>query len=136
MDFFGYVVELRGNTISFPKGSVGVAEACSGIRSLTACLFAGSFLATVFLNKLWKKITMVFASMCCAFLNNLIRALFLGIWAYENGPDSISGTVHDTAGYIILFMTVVELMMLLPIFQLNPIPPEFREEASREKENA
>lgn len=79
---------------------------------------------------------MVFASMCCAFLNNLIRALFLGIWAYENGPDSISGTVHDTAGYIILFMTVVELMMLLPIFQLNPIPPEFREEASREKENA
>lgn len=130
MDFFGYIIELRGNTLSFPNGSVGVAEACSGIRSLTACLFAGSFLAAVFLDKFWKKAALVIISMGCAFFNNLLRALFLALWAYENGPDSISGLVHDTAGMVILAMTVIELLILLPIFQLDPVPPELRNNSS------
>ncbi|MFR6034836.1 MAG: archaeosortase/exosortase family protein [Bacilli bacterium] len=32
MDFLGYIVTLRGNVIEFPSGSVGVADACSGIK--------------------------------------------------------------------------------------------------------
>ncbi len=127
MDFFGFAVEIRGNALCFPNGSVGVADACSGIRSLTACLFAGSFLSAVFLNKLWKKVLLVGFSMLFAFINNIFRALFLAVWAYQNGPDSISGTVHDAAGYFVLGATVIGLLLLLPIFQLNPIPKEFRD---------
>ncbi len=127
MDFFGFVVEIKGNSLCFPNGAVGVADACSGIRSLTACLFAGSFLSAVFLNKFWKKILLVGFSMVFAFINNIFRALFLAIWAYENGPDSISGTVHDVAGYFVLGATVIGLLMLLPIFQLSAVPKEFRD---------
>lgn len=127
MDFLGYVVELRGNVIHFPSGSVGVADACSGIRSLTACLFAGSFLAAVFLDKFWKKVALVASSMVLAFLFNLVRALFLSFWAYENGADSIAGFVHDAAGYFVLGMTVVGLLLLLPLFSLSPVPKEFRD---------
>lgn len=126
MDAFGFVVELKGNSLCFPNGSVGVADACSGIRSLTACLFAGSFLAAVFLDKFWKKILMVGMSMCFAFFNNILRALFLSIWAYQNGPESISGFVHDAAGYFVLGATVAGLLLLLPIFQLSAVPKEFR----------
>lgn len=133
MDFFGFIVERRGNSLCFPSGSVGVADACSGIRSLTACLFAGSFLAAVFLDKWWKKVLMVVLSMVFAFVNNILRALFLSIWAYENGPDSISGFVHDAAGYFVLAATVVGLMVLLPIFQFSAVPKEFREQASANK---
>ena len=126
LDNFGFLVELRGNTISFPNGSVGVADACSGIRSLTACLFAGSFLAAVFLDKFWKKFSLVVCSMFLAFFNNILRALFLSIWAYNYGSDSISGFVHDAAGYVVLGLTVIGLFILIPIFMINPIPPEFR----------
>ena len=126
MGALGYVVELTGNSLVFPNGAVGVADACSGIRSLTACLFAGSFLSAVFLDKFWKQILLVAASMCLAFVNNIIRALFLSFWAYHNGPESISGFVHDAAGYFVLGMTVLGLLLLLPIFQFNPVPPEFR----------
>ncbi len=128
MDFLGYTIELKKNVIEFPNGSVGVADACSGIRSLMACLFAGSFLSAVFLDKFWKKILLVGLSMCFAFLNNLIRALFLSFWAYYNGPESISGTVHDLAGYFVMGMTVLELLALLPLFQLSAIPKEFRDQ--------
>ena len=134
MDFLGFVVERHGNTISFPKGSVGVADACSGIRSLTACLFAGSFLAAVFLDKFWKKAALVLLSMCLAFFNNILRALFLSFWAYENGSESISGFIHDAAGYFVLGMTVVGLFILIPIFMISPVPKDFIESEEEKEE--
>lgn len=136
MDSAGFLVELRGNSIFFPDGAVGVADACSGIRSLTACLFSGSFLAAVFLDKMWKKVALVAMSMVLAFINNIIRALFLSVWAYKFGSDSISGFVHDAAGYAVLGLTVIGLLVLIPIFSLNPVPKEFRDDLEREPDKS
>ena len=98
---------------------VGVEQACSGIRSLTACLFAGSFLAAVFLDKLWKKVALVAAAMGFAVLTNLFRSLFLTSWGYRYVHEAIEGTVHDVAGYSVLGLTVVGLLCLLPLFQIK-----------------
>lgn len=118
-DLLGYPLEQQGNVLLLPKGSVGVADACSGIRSLTACLFAGSFLGATFFDELWKKVTLVAASMVFAFVMNLGRSLFLTGWAYAYGPDAISGTVHDTAGYAVLGLTCVGLLALVPLLNLK-----------------
>lgn len=124
-DLLGMPIEQQGNVLILPPladgkpNQVGVAEACSGIRSLTACLFAGSFLASVFLDRLWKKIALVAASMLFAVLTNLIRGIFLTSWAYNYGHEAIEGTVHDTAGYAVLGLTVAGLLCLLPIFSLK-----------------
>lgn len=118
-DVLGMPVEQEGNVLLLPTGRVGVADACSGIRSLTACLFAGSFLSAVFLNVLWKKIALVCASLLLAFVTNLMRSLFLTGWAYYHGPDAIEGTVHDVAGYAVLGLTLVGLLILLPLFNLR-----------------
>jgi exosortase/archaeosortase family protein len=118
-DTLGLSIEQRGNVLVLPLGEVGVAEACSGIRSFTACLFAGSFLSAVFLDKLWKKIGLVASAIGFAFLTNLLRSLFLTAWAYNYGPKEIEGTVHDVAGYAVLGLTVVGLLCLLPLFNLT-----------------
>ncbi|MCC6415360.1 MAG: exosortase/archaeosortase family protein [Opitutaceae bacterium] len=118
-DMLGMPVEQQGNVLVLPTGRVGVAEACSGIRSLTACLFAGSFLSAVFLNRFWKKVMLVACSMLFAFCTNLMRGLFLTAWAYNYGPEAIEGTVHDAAGYAVLGLTVVGLLCLLPLFNLK-----------------
>jgi exosortase/archaeosortase family protein len=138
-DLLGLPIEQQGNVLVLPKGSVGVADACSGIRSLTACLFAGSFLASVFLDKLWKKITLVAMAMMFAVLTNLLRSLFLTSWAYNYGPEAIEGKVHDLAGYAVLGLTVAGLLCLLPLFNLrftfsdNPDAEEEDEEAGAPK---
>ncbi len=118
-DLLGYPLEQQGNVLMLPKGPVGVADACSGIRSLTACLFAGSFLGAAFFTEFWKKVVLVGASMFFAFLMNLGRSLFLTGWAYAHGPDSISGTVHDVAGYAVLGLTCAGLLMLVPLLNLK-----------------
>ena len=118
-DMLGLPVEQQGNVLVLPNGSVGVEDACSGIRSLTGCLFAGSFLAAVFVERLWQKVTLVVAAMGFAFVTNLARGLFLTGWAYSYGSHAIEGTVHDVAGYAVLGLTVAGLLCLLPIINLK-----------------
>lgn len=120
-EFLGLPLEQQGNVLALPRGNVGVEDACSGIRSLTGCLFAGSFLAAVFVDTLWKKVTLVGAALALAFVTNLGRSLFLTAWAYRHGPEAIDGTIHDIAGYAVLGITVVGLLCLLPL--LNWIAP-------------
>jgi exosortase len=118
-DMLGYPLEQQGNVLMLPKGPVGVADACSGIRSLTACLFAGSFLGAAFFDKFWKKVLLVAASMFFAFVMNLGRSLFLTAWAYAHGPEAISGTIHDAAGYAVLGLTCAGLLMLVWLLNLK-----------------
>jgi exosortase/archaeosortase family protein len=118
-DMLGMPLERQGNVLVLPKGSVGVAEACSGIRSLTACLFAGSFLAATFLNKFWKKSLLIGMALVLAFITNIMRSLFLTGWAYAYGSDAIEGTIHDVTGYAVLGLTSIGLICLLPILNFS-----------------
>ena len=119
-DLLGVPIEQRGNVLALPRGDVGVADACSGIRSLTGCLFAGSFLAAVFVDRLWQKLAMIAAALGLAFVANLGRSLFLTAWAYREGPAAIEGGVHDFAGYAVLALTVAGLLTLQRLLRLRP----------------
>ena len=129
-DIMGFEIEREGNILFLPKGRVGVEEACSGIYSLTACIFVGTFLAAVFLDRFWKKGLLVLAAMLLAVLTNLARSLFLTSWAYIYGPGAINdtwslpligdiGTVHDVMGLAVLGVTSILLLLLLPIFNFK-----------------
>lgn len=140
-DFLGMPLEREGNVLILPKGQVGVAEACSGIRSLTACIFAGSFLASVFLDRLWKKVAMVVTAMVMAFFWNIVRSLFLTGWAYSYGSEALDDeyfgiTVHDLTGYAVLGITCVCLLLLLPIFNYQVAPPDEQEANGQESDDA
>ncbi|WP_309398109.1 exosortase/archaeosortase family protein [Cerasicoccus maritimus] len=125
-DFLGFSLVREGNVLLMPKGKVGVADACSGIRSLTGCIFAGTFLASVFLDKFWKKVLLFVAACVLAFIMNIFRSLFLTGWAYHYGAGAIDEevpmigmSVHDIAGFSVLGLTVVFLLALLPIFTIT-----------------
>ena len=130
LNFFGYEIFREGNVLLLPNGSVGVEEACSGIRSLTACLFAGSFLAASYVRAAWKKLLLVFCALCLAFMTNLLRSLILTLCAYYQGAEVIDaplilpllgdiGTLHDVTGLGILGLTTLGLIMLLPIVNFS-----------------
>lgn len=132
-DLLGFSIIQEGNILVLPKGEVGVEDACSGIRSLMACLFAGSFLAAVCLPPGWrglgKKALMVAAAMFFAFVMNIARSVFLTSWAYVHGPESIGeqvmlfgmewGTVHDVTGFVVIAPVVGALLALLPVFNFQ-----------------
>lgn len=122
-DFLGYPIMQEGNVLQLPMGAVGVADACSGIRSLTGCIFAGAFLAAVYFNTWGKKLLLIFLGAALAVFTNILRSLFLTAWAYAYGPDAIEGTVHDVTGYAVLGVTCVLLLILVHLINHPWIPP-------------
>ena len=128
-DLLGFAVIREGSVLKLPLGDVGIEDACSGIRSLTACLFAGSFLGAVYFEAFWKKSLLVFTAMLFAFINNIGRSLFLTSWAYSQGPEGLDnhivlggvnlGSIHDFTGWVVLGITVLCLLALVKLFRLR-----------------
>lgn len=135
MNFLGFDLTQEANTILLPGGDrVGVEDACSGVRSLTACLFTGSFLAAVFMHSLGKKIFFVALSIVFALLLNVMRSSFLTLWASFNGSESLEfdffgnaaesadftlGTVHDVVGWGAMIITLALMAALVPLINLK-----------------
>jgi exosortase/archaeosortase family protein len=133
----GHAIRVNGNTIVFPNGdAVGVAEACSGIRSLSACVFAGAFLGAVFLEggfpgALFRRIAMVGLAGVTAILLNIGRNIFLTFHALHHGSKSLDrdlaglehgqpgfsqlGSIHDLAGNVAMIAALILLVAFVPL---------------------
>ena len=126
-NFLGYTIIQEGNVLVLPEGKVHVEDACSGIRSLTACIFAGTFIAAVFLQQFWKKVLLVVTAMLFAFITNVGRSLFLTGWGFAYGPEAID-QVHDIAGFAVIGITCLMLITLLPLFNFSIAPDDLADD--------
>src|SRR5437016_6232572 len=45
LPFLGIVVQQKGHVLSLPSGDLGVVEACSGVRGVTAIIAVAAFVA-------------------------------------------------------------------------------------------
>lgn len=132
--FVDLSIVRMGNTLILPNGvRVGVADACSGVRSLTACLFAASFLGAAFLplgfSKIWRKVLLFAVAAVAAFVGNVLRSVFLTAWAFNYGQDAINDdflfmSVHDWAGWSVMGFTIIVLFLVLPIVNFTVRPPD------------
>lgn len=101
----------RGNVIELAKGSVGVADACSGIRSLAGTLMASVFFGEFYLLNAARRLLLVLCATILAFALNLVRTFFLSWKAASEGVDSISKW-HDPAGFTIFLVSFAGLWLL------------------------
>jgi len=133
----GHVIRVSGNTIVFANNdAVGVADACSGIRSFSACVFVGAFLGAVFLEggfpgALLRRLAMIGLSALTAVLLNIGRNTYLAFHAMNHGSRSLErdfaglehgapgfsafGTVHDFAGNAAMLLAFLVLLACVPL---------------------
>ena len=133
----GQEILVRGNILEFPNGQqVGIAEACSGIRSLSACVFVGAFLGALwveggFPGALIRRVLLILAAGAAAVVLNIGRNIYLTFYAGEHGSKAIDldfaglapgqegfsalGTVHDLAGNVAMAGAFLVLLALVPL---------------------
>ncbi len=99
-----------GNIIELANTAVGVEDACSGIRSLTSCVFVGIFISAALIRRPWARVVIIALSAPLALLTNLARSLILTLLA--NAGVSIAGFWHDATGYAVLAVTALLLAAL------------------------
>jgi len=110
LQFLGVPAQQHGNVIELARTTVGVEEACSGVRSLLSCVYAGFFLAAWQLNRPWRRILLIGLAPLLALLMNFIRSLTLTLLA--NAGVDIGGAWHDATGFAILGLTTVILVLV------------------------
>lgn len=90
-----------GNLIAIASGTVGIDEACSGIRSLQATLMISLFLGQLYGFSAARRIFLVLAGFGLAVFFNLVRTFVLVCIASDSGLGALEKW-HDSTGVTIL----------------------------------
>ncbi len=131
----GVAARRQGNLIELATTTVGIEEACSGIRSLLACVYAGVFFSALMVRRPWARVLLVALAAPLAIGMNFVRSLTLTLLA--NAGVNINGFWHDATGYAIQGVTAIVLAglaLLLETRGADPTaaaPPEGAPHASR-----
>ncbi|MDQ8183720.1 exosortase/archaeosortase family protein [Pelagicoccus sp. SDUM812005] len=109
LQIIGQPAEKFGHIIQIGATSVGVEEACSGIRSLQGlamlALFIGGFLNLKTSGRIW----LLALSLCLAIFFNLIRSVTLSLIAINGGDESFDSW-HDKLGYLAFGIGLLTLL--------------------------
>jgi exosortase len=107
LHLIGVPARQHGNVIELARTTVGVEEACSGVRSLISCVYAGFFFAAWQVRRPMRRLVLILIAPLLALGMNLLRSLGLTLLA-NDGVD-IAGAWHDTTGFAILGLTAATL---------------------------
>ena len=102
-------VLLSGNVIHIPGHQLFVAEACSGLRSLTALLSLGVLLGAVTLRSGWTRALLFLLAVPVAILLNGVRIFLTGFLVLLVDPKLGEGFMHVTEGWLIFVVAFVIL---------------------------
>lgn len=93
-------VRLTGNVIHIPGQDLFVAEACSGLRSLTALLSLGVLLGALFLRSWPLRVLLVGLTLPIAIMINGVRIFMTGFLVLYVSPEFGKGFMHESEGML------------------------------------
>jgi exosortase len=104
LDLLGIPVLLDGNIIHLSQISLGVTEACSGIRSLISLVAGAVAWAYFMLPGGWMSVVFVLAAVPITILANAGRVVATGIIGQWLGVEYAAGFFHDLAGWVVYLL--------------------------------
>jgi exosortase len=110
LHFCGVAAVQYGNILQLANVTVGVEEACSGIRSLVTCFYTGLFISAGWLRRPWPRAILILLAPLLAVAGNIVRSFTLTVLAWRG--VEIAGVLHDVTGYAIIIGTTLILIWL------------------------
>jgi exosortase len=108
LNLVGIPAVQTGHLVAIAAGTVGIDEACSGIRSLRACLMISLFLGQLHHFGLGRRFGLVIAGFGLAVFFNLIRTFSLVCIASQSGFGAL-GKWHELTGTGLLVVCFMSL---------------------------
>jgi exosortase len=123
LDVLGVVAARRGNVIylndDFP---IGVAEACNGLRMLTAFLIIAAVLAFLVRRPTWQRVVLVVSSVPIAIFCNVVRISATALVLLWVNRSLGSAFFHDLAGLAMMPLAIFLLIGELWIMKRLVVP--------------
>jgi exosortase len=116
LELAGYDVVQDGNIIKIGETSVAVAEACNGLRMITAFFVISGLVVLLARRAWWEKLLVLISSLPIALLCNTLRLTVTAIFFTILEGEYWEQTFHDYGGFammpLALGMVVGELWLL------------------------
>lgn len=111
LELLGTTISQDGNVIVLNDNTpIAVAEACSGLRMLTAFVVVSATLAYVVRRPPWQKVVLVLSSVPIAIFCNLIRLVTTAMLFLVASGELAVRFFHDFAGFFMMPMAVMVLV--------------------------
>jgi exosortase len=117
LDLLGVPVLLDGNIIHLSQLSLGVTEACSGIRSLISLLAGAVAWAYLMLPGGWLAVAFVASAIPITIVANSVRVVATGLIGQWIGVDYASGFFHEFAGWVVYVFAFACLLGVYALIQ-------------------
>lgn len=111
-------VMLTGNVIRIPGHELFVAEACSGLRSLTALLALGVLLGGISLRHPVSRVLILLLAIPVAIIINGVRVFLTAFLVYFVSPELGRGFMHTTEGWLLFLVAFGALGLIAWIASL------------------
>ncbi len=115
LSFAGIFAESSGNLIVLANGSVGVDEACSGIRSFQLAVTLGFFIGEALRFSTLGRFAILLFGMATAVALNVARSLSLSL-LYHNGAQPLMDEWHDFVGMTAMIVLVAAILGTAVLF--------------------
>ena len=102
-------VYREGNMLYFAQTQLEVAEACSGLRSMTAFIMLSFLFAYMMKTRYWPRIAIILSAIPLALFANILRVTGTGILAHFYGSKVARGFLHEFSGLAVFALGFVLL---------------------------
>ncbi len=109
IEWRGIPVQASGNVINIPGQRLFVAEACSGLRSLTALISLGVMIGGMWMTTIPGRLVILALAIPVAILVNGFRIFLTAFLMHFVDPELARGFMHKTEGWALF---VVALLIL------------------------
>ena len=122
LEMVGYEVIREGNVIHIGDASVAVAEACNGLRMITAFFVISGLVVLLVKRAWWEKLIVLASSLPIALLCNTVRLAITAVFFTILEGEHWEKIFHDFGGYammpLALAAMVAELWLLAKLTTL------------------
>lgn len=110
LDLLGVAVFLEGNVIHLSSLTLGVTEACSGIRSLITMVALGVAWAHFMLPRVWMQVVLVASVLPITIVANAGRVVMTGLVGRSFGVEYAEGFFHSFSGWLVFILAILGLL--------------------------
>lgn len=128
LELMGFDIVREGNVIHIGQSTVAVAEACNGLRMITAFIVICGLVVLLVKRAWWEKLIVLVSSLPIALLCNTIRLAITAIFFTILEGEYWEKIFHDFGGYAMMPLALAAVVAELWLLAKLTIPPESREE--------
>jgi len=118
LDLLGIPVLLDGNVIHLSQVTLGVTEACSGVRSLISLLALAVAWSALTLRGFWAPAVLIASVVPITVVANAGRVVATGLIGQYVGMEYATGFFHVFSGWVIFLIAFAGLLGVFGLIQL------------------